>query len=70
MNFIWVNLKHSHNTRLSETNFLYAKSETAFFKSYVFNGCRKWNHIPIMIRNANCLHSFSKLFHSHLLDTW
>ena len=61
---------HSYNTRLSDTNFLYAKSDVAFFKSYIFNSCRIWKYIPIIFRNANCLISFSKLYYSHLLDTW
>ena len=61
---------HSYSTGLSETNYLYAESDKAFFKSHVFSSCRVWNNIPIIIRNANSVCSFSKLFHAHLLDSW
>ena len=61
---------HRFNTRLSGTNHLYIRSDTAFYKSSVFNSCLIWNNIPILIRNANSLNSFAKLYKSHLIETW
>jgi len=60
---------HSYPTRLSETNYLYKKSGTAFYKSYVNDACSDWNLIPITIRNAGSLSSFLKQYKKYLFDT-
>ena len=61
---------HSYPTRLSQTNYLYKQSGSAFFKSYVNDAGTNWNLIPLTIRNAGSLSSFLKLYKSYLLDTW
>ena len=61
---------HSYPTRISETNYLYKKSGSAFYKSYVNDACSDWNQIPVKIRNAGSLSSFMKQYKSYLFDTW
>lgn len=61
---------HSYSTRLSHTHYLYKKSGSAFYKSYVNDACSEWNLIPLTIRNAGSLSSFLKQYKSYLFDTW
>lgn len=61
---------HSYSTRLSDTNYLYKKSGPAFCKSYVNNACSEWNQIPLTIRNAGSLSSFTKQYKTYLFDSW
>ena len=61
---------HRYPTKLSKTNYLYKKSGSAFYKSYVNNACTDWNLIPLTIRNAGSLNSFLKQYKSFLFDTW
>ena len=61
---------HSYSTRLSHTHYLYKKSGSAFYKSYVNDACSEWNLIPLTIQNAGSLSSFLKQYKSYLFDTW
>ena len=60
---------HEYNTRLSETNYLYAEANRAFFRSCAYDACRIWNDIPVEIRNSNTLHIFTTAYKNYRLDT-
>src|SRR5579872_5227886 len=60
---------HSCNTRLSNTNYIYSSSNQVFLKSYVYKCCLEWNKIPITIRNAQSLKSFSDLYKPDLISS-
>ena len=61
--------KHSCKTRLTNTNYIYSSSNQIFFKSYVYKCCLEWNKIPITIRNAQSLKSFSDLYKPDLISS-
>jgi hypothetical protein len=62
--------RHAYPTRLSNTNYLYCRTNSAFFKSYIYNCCSDWNQIPADIRNAPSLNIFTKLYKRYLSDSW
>jgi hypothetical protein len=61
---------HNYPTRLSATNYLFKKSNKAFFSSYVNTACSAWNEIPVNIRNCVTINIFAKMYKQHLFTTW
>jgi len=61
---------HGYPTRLSTTNYLYKKSNRAFFSSFVNACCTIWNNIPDEIRNCPSINIFMNTYKKHLIDNW
>jgi hypothetical protein len=61
---------HNYPTRISTTNYLYKKSNRAFFSSFANTCCTVWNDIPCVIRNSATITIFIKSYKKHLLENW
>lgn len=58
---------HSYLTRQSMTNYISTGTSPASFNSYVFSCCNIWNSIPVSIRSAASIYSFTRLLRIHLI---
>ena len=62
---------HDCPTRISFTNYMYKKSNRAFFASYVNTCCTLWNNIPDEIRNyCSSVNIFMNAYKKYLFDNW
>jgi len=61
---------HGYPTRISSTNYLYKKSNRAFFSSFVNSYCTIWNNIPDEIRTCSSVNIFTNTYKKHLLENW
>ncbi len=54
---------HSYNTRSASNNTLHIPKDHS--KSFAYIGTKTWNNIPVVIRNANNVASFKRMYISH-----
>ena len=61
---------HGYPTRISTSNYLYKKSNRAFYSSFINTCCTIWNDIPEQIRNCASIGTFTITYKKFLLDNW
>ena len=61
---------HDYPTRLKSTNYLYKKSNKAFYSSYMNLATSIWNEIPVKIRNSTSIGNFINSYKNYLMDNW
>ena len=59
-NFKKVENLHSHNTRSSKMSYVPADIKTQGKETFMYNGAKLWNSLPISIKSIQCKDSFKK----------